>query len=194
VDKNVVGGETETFYGGGVVHGAITAQRLGVQAAVITRCADADRAGFRHLEDAGVLTVFLPSPTSTSIRNVYPSANPDERRSLLISRAEPFSAKDLDRIAAVAADIVHLNPLWFGEFPVALIPELRRHAPFLAADAHLLRVAEPDRMVYRDFEAKLTVLLLGPVRSTRRPCCSRRGGSDARGRARRRPGQQLTHQ
>ena len=162
VDKNVVGGETETFYGGGVVHGAITAQRLGVPAAVITRCADADRAGFRHLEDAGVLTVFLPSPTSTSIQNVYPSANPDERRSLLISRAEPFAEKDLDRIAAVAADIVHLNPLWFGEFPVALVPALRRHAPFLAADAQgFLRVAEPDgRMVYRDFEAKLAVLPL----------------------------------
>jgi sugar/nucleoside kinase (ribokinase family) len=162
VDKNVVGGETETLYGGGVVHGAITAQRLGVPAAVITKCAEADRAGFRHLGDAGVRTVFLPSPSSTSIRNVYPSANPDERQSLLISRADPFSEQDLSRIAEVEADIVHLNTLWFGEFPLALIPSLRRHAPFLAADAQgFLRVAEADgRMVYRDLEDKRAVLPL----------------------------------
>jgi sugar/nucleoside kinase (ribokinase family) len=160
VDKNVVGGETETLYGGGVVHGAITAQRLGLSAAVVTKCAEADRANFRHLSDAGVQTVFLPSPSSTSIRNVYPSANPDERRSLLISRADPFSEEDLGRIVEVEADVVHLNPLWFGEFPPALIPSLRRYAPFLAADAQgFLRVAEADgRMVYRDLDDKRAVL------------------------------------
>jgi sugar/nucleoside kinase (ribokinase family) len=162
VDRNVVGGETETLYGGGVVHGAITARRLGVSAAVVTKCAEADRAGFRQLGDAGVRTVFLPSPSSTSIRNVYPSANPDERQSLLISRADPFGEQDLDRIAEVAADVLHLNTLWFGEFPFALIPSLRRHAPFLAADAQgFLRVAEADgRMVYRDPEGAQEVLPL----------------------------------
>jgi sugar/nucleoside kinase (ribokinase family) len=162
VDRNVVGGKTETLYGGGVVHGSITAQRLGVAAAVVTKCAEADRASFRHLGDAGVRTVFLPSPSSTSIRNVYPSANPDERQSRLISRADPFREEDLSCIAEVGADIVHLNPLWFGEFPMALIPSLRRQAPFLAADAQgFLRVAEPDgRMVYRDLEDKRAVLPL----------------------------------
>ena len=162
VDRNVVGGETATLYGGGVVHGAITAQRLGVSTAVVTKCAEADRGNFRHLDDAGVRTVFLPSPSSTSIRNVYPSANPDERQSRLISRADPFSGEDLDRLTRVEADVVHLNPLWFGEFPVALIPSLRRHAPFLAADAQgFLRVAEPDgRMIYRDLDDKQAVLPL----------------------------------
>lgn len=162
VDRNVVGGETETLYGGGVVHGAVTAQRLGVPAAVVTKCAESDRAGFRHLVDAGVRTVFLPSPASTSIRNVYPTANPDDRRSELISRADPFREEDLGRITEVAADVVHLNPLWFGEFPPALMPSLRRLAPFLGADAQgFLRVAEADgRMVYRDLDEKLSVLPL----------------------------------
>jgi sugar/nucleoside kinase (ribokinase family) len=162
VDKNVVGGQTETLYGGGVVHGAITAQRCGISTAVLTKCAETDRPGFQHLSDAGVRTVFLPSPSSTSIRNVYPSANPDERQSRLISRADPFCEEDLGRIAELAADVVHLNPLWFGEFPVALIPSLRRQSPFLAADAQgFLRVAEPDgRMVYRDLEDKRAVLSL----------------------------------
>lgn len=162
VDKNVVRGQTETLYGGGVVHGAITAQRLGAQAIVITKCAEADRPGFKHLSEAGVECVFLPSPTSTSIRNVYPSENPDDRQSSLISRAAPFTETDLDCIAGFRADVVHVNPLWFGEFPPALLPLLRPRATFLAADAQgFLRVAEPDgQMLHRDFADKHALLPL----------------------------------
>ena len=162
VDQNVVRGQTETLYGGGVVHGAITSQRLGAQAIVITKCAEADRGGFKHLSEAGVECVFLPSPTSTSIRNVYPSENPDDRQSSLISRAAPFTGADLDCIAGFRADVVHVNPLWFGEFPPALLPLLRPRATFLAADAQgFLRVAEPDgQMVHRDFADKHATLPL----------------------------------
>ena len=162
VDKNVVRGQTETLYGGGVVHGAITARRLGVQAIVITKCAEADRPGFSHLGEAGVKTVFLPSPTSTSIRNVYPSENPDDRQSSLIARATPFAEADLDCIAGLGADVVHVNPLWFGEFSPALLANLRRRTVFLAADAQgFLRVPEVDgQMVHRNFADKHAILSL----------------------------------
>ena len=53
VDKNVVRGETETLYGGGVVHGAITAQRLGAEATVVTKCAESDRPSFNLMSEAG---------------------------------------------------------------------------------------------------------------------------------------------
>lgn len=160
VDKNVVRGQTETLYGGGVMHGAITAQRLGAQAIVITKCAEADQPGFNHLAEAGVETVFLSSPTSTSIRNVYPSENPDDRQSLLITRAAPFAEADLDCIAGLGADVVHVNPLWFGEFPPALLTQLRRRTAWLAADAQgFLRVAQADgQMVHRDFADKHSIL------------------------------------
>jgi sugar/nucleoside kinase (ribokinase family) len=60
----------------------------------------------------------------------------------------------------VAAEVVHLNPLWFGEFPMGLVPSLRRRAVMLAGDAQgFLRVAEADgRMVYRDLEDKRAIL------------------------------------
>lgn len=162
VDKNVVRGETETLHGGGVVHGGITAQRLGAQAVVITKCSEADRPFFRHLGEAGVETVFLPSPASTSIRNVYPTENPDDRQSSLISRASPFTEADLGCIAGFQAEVVHVNPLWFGEFPPTLLQTLRHRATFLAADAQgFLRVAEADgRMLHRDFADKRAVLPL----------------------------------
>jgi sugar/nucleoside kinase (ribokinase family) len=41
---------------------------------------------------------------------------------------------------------VHPNPLWFGEFTVALVPALRRQAPFFAKEALLLTGEEdPER-------------------------------------------------
>lgn len=162
VDRNVVRGEIETLYGGGVVHGAITAQRLAAQATVVTKCAEPDRPGFHLMTELGVRVIFLPTPTTTSIRNVYPSDNPDERQSLLISRAAPFSGEDLDQIIALKADLVHVNPLWFGEFPPPLLAAVRPGAAMLCADAQgFLRVAEPDgRMVHRDLARKRELLSL----------------------------------
>jgi hypothetical protein len=84
LDQNIVRGGTETACGGGVLHGAITAQRLGAQTLVLTKCAPADRRRFQPLTEAGVQVLFLPSLQSTSIRNVYPSENPDVRMSFLI--------------------------------------------------------------------------------------------------------------
>ena len=162
VDKNVVRGETETIGGGGVFHGGITAQRLGAEAVVVTKCAESDRPSFRLMGEAGVRVIFSSTPTSTSIRNVYPSENPDERQSLLISRAAPFGKEDLDQIVAQKADVVHVNPLWMGEFPPALLAVLRPSVAMLCADAQgFLRVAEPDgRLAHRDLAQKREVLSL----------------------------------
>jgi len=162
VDKNVVRGQTETLYGGGVVHGSITAHRLGAQSIVITKCAETDRPGFHSMTDAGVQARFLSSPASTSIRNVYPTENPDDRQSFLISHATPFGEDDLDRIAACNAEVVHVNPLWFGEFPPRLLAALRPRVPMLCADAQgFVRFAEADgRMLHRDFAEKREALRL----------------------------------
>jgi sugar/nucleoside kinase (ribokinase family) len=114
------------------------------------------------MSEAGVRVIFLSTPTSTSIRNVYPSENPDERQSLLISRAAPFGKEDLDQIVAQKADVVHVNPLWLGEFPPPLLAALRPSVAMLCADAQgFLRVAEPDgRLVHRDLARKTEVLSL----------------------------------
>jgi sugar/nucleoside kinase (ribokinase family) len=114
------------------------------------------------MTEAGVRVIFLPTPTSTSICNVYPSENPDERQSLLIARAMPFGAGDLDQIAGLKADVVHVNPLWLGEFPPPLLAALRPRAATLCADAQgFLRVAEADgRLAHRDLAQKREALSL----------------------------------
>jgi len=157
IDKNVIRGEIETFYGGGVVHGAITAQRLGAQAAVLTKCSEADRVKFVCLQQAGVEATFLPSLASTSIKNAYADENPDDRRSHLISRADPFSPSDLE---SIKTSQVHLNPLWFGEFPLHLMPKLRRTANLLSGDAQgfLRHSGEGGELRYLDLAEKARVL------------------------------------
>jgi sugar/nucleoside kinase (ribokinase family) len=73
--------------------------------------------------------------------------------------ADPFTADD---IAAVRADVVHVNPLWFGEFPVALLPQLKARTGLLGADAQgYLRHVNPDgTMGHRDLLDKRDVLSL----------------------------------
>lgn len=157
IDRNLVRGALETFYGGGVVHAAVTARRLGAEVGVLTKCAAEDRERFTSFRDAGVDATFLPSQASTSIRNEYPTENPDDRKSVLISRADPFRAEDL---AALAADVVHLNPLWHGEFPLELLPWLERRASVLGADAQgfLRHADESGALAYRDLADKRAVL------------------------------------
>lgn len=159
VDRNLIRGQLETFYGGGVIHGAVTAKRLGASVTVLTKCAAADREHFTSFAEAGVAATFLPSPASTSIRNEYPSENPDERRSFLVSRAEPFTAED---VASLDADVVHVNPLWYGELPFSLLPQIRRSAKTLGADAQgfLRRAGADGALSFEDVAEKQELLPL----------------------------------
>lgn len=153
LDVNVIKGVRQEGVGGGVFYGSVAASRLGAEARVYTKCAPADRSRFGALDDAGVEVIVLPSETSTSIRNEYPTDDPDDRTSRLLTRAAPFTEADLE---AVDADVVHVNPLWKGEFPDRLIPKLKERAPILGGDAQgFLRVVTEDgRMEHRDWSEK----------------------------------------
>lgn len=141
-DLNVIKGQTQVASGGGVFYGAIAAQRLGAPTAVYTKCARDDQPLFQELSDAGVEVSFLPTRASTSIRNVYPSDNPDERTSAILSKSDPVTAAELE---AVDAGILHINPLWLGLFPPELIPLARKRAKVLGGDAQgFLRQVQPD--------------------------------------------------
>jgi sugar/nucleoside kinase (ribokinase family) len=184
-DVNVVQGKVHTLAGGGVVHGAITAKRLGAQAAVYTKCAPEDQPAFGELGRAGVEMVYLKSQTTTSIRNEYPTSSAADRISTLLSRAGSFEAEEIE---SIEADVVHLNPLWFGEFPPELLPVLRRRAPLLGVDAQgfLRRPAENGRLVHQGWpgmEAHLPLIDL--LKVDEREASALTGLDDVRAAARR---------
>jgi sugar/nucleoside kinase (ribokinase family) len=151
-DINVVLGKKSIVPGGGVFFGSIAVTNLGENAMVYTKCSADDRPLFKTMEETGVEVQFLPSPSSTSIENVYPTTNPDDRYSRILSLAAPFEAEELEDLNE---EFVHINPLWHGEFPEELIPVIRKKTKFLAGDAQgFLRNIENGQMVYRDWERK----------------------------------------
>lgn len=152
-DFNIANGKKVLVPGGGVFYGSIAAARLGASTAVLTKCALADRELFKQMEEAGVDVNYLDSDSTTSIENVYTGPNPDERTSRMLSRAAPFRNEDL---LSIEADAIHVNPLWYGEFPENLIPLIRERATFLAGDAQgfLRNVEEDGSMVYKDWDKK----------------------------------------
>lgn len=158
IDRNVTRGTERVSYGGGVLHGAITARRLGAVSYVHTVCAPGDRKHFAALQQAGVATTFLPSGATTSIRNEYPSDDPDERRSFLVGRGRPFDLADVAQLPA--CDILHINPLWWGEFPAELVAAAKQRAGALAGDAQgfLRRVGRAGALELGDWPDKPSVL------------------------------------
>ena len=132
IDINVVKGEAHTVHGGGALVGGVAAHHLGADVTIVTRCAPEDRPRFADVEALGLRVVYLPGQRSTSIRNDYPTNDPDDRSSTFLSRAEPFTREDVE---GVDADVICVNPLWMGQFPPDLLAVARRRARLLAADA-----------------------------------------------------------
>ncbi len=142
LDINVVRGEPRREIGGGVYHGAVTASRLGADVRVITKAPVADRPHFDAIEQAGARITWIDTPACTSIRNDYPSENPDDRVSRVIAQADPFTAEEL---AGFSLRALHVNPLWMGMVPPELLAVLRPRVELLGADAQgFLRRVQPD--------------------------------------------------
>ncbi len=151
-DVNVFKGSTEVLAGGGVYYGSFAARSLGEDVAVITKLNLKDYQLFKDMENFGIKVVWIESLKTTSIENTYPSDNPDERTSRIVSRADPFTVDDLREVCG----IVHISPLWHGEFPEELIEVVREKADFLSGDAQgfLRNVDEIGNMYYEDWKHK----------------------------------------
>jgi sugar/nucleoside kinase (ribokinase family) len=151
-DINVIRGKREIVPGGGVYYGSFAARSLSEDVNVLTKLNLADKEIFKDMEDYGINVVWISSKNTTSIENVYPTDNPDERISRMVSRADPFTKEDLKNVSGT----VHITPLWHGEFPEDLIEYVREKATLLSGDAQgfLRNVDEDGKMYYEDWKRK----------------------------------------
>lgn len=108
--------------GGTVTYAAVTAQSLGLQAAVVTRAEP--HFDFSMLTDRGILVASAASPETTVFENTYEG---DHRIQYIRSVAEPIKAADIPE-GWRTAPIIHLGPLAqemdeeiVGAFPNSLI-------------------------------------------------------------------------
>ncbi len=151
-DLNVSKGRTEILAGGGVYYGSFAAKSLGEDVTVLTKLNLKDYQLFKDMEDFGIKLIWIESPLTTSIENIYPSDNPDDRISRIVSRADPFTENEIQNVSGV----VHISPLWHGEFPEELIETVRKKAKILSGDAQgfLRNVDNDGNMYYKDWEHK----------------------------------------
>ncbi len=147
--------------GGGVYYGSIAASRLGATCSVITKCAEQDKSLFVEMAQTVGAVSFMNSQSTTTIENFYPSDNPDERISRVLSLAESFRAEEISQIRS---QILVVTALWHGEISENLLPTLRENCELLALDAQgfLRNVDSSGHMMYSKWD-RLDLLSLVDV-------------------------------
>jgi len=162
VSKDIIvdhlGSETRLL-GGAVVYSCAAAARAGAKVLAVTKAAAEDAKELGGLKKDAAELLVLPSPATTSILNVFKTADHERRDTKLVSRAAPFAAGDLP--AAAEARIIDLAGLFVGELPDSLIEDLKGRGR-IAADAQgLLRCAdESGAMLFADWANKRKYLPL----------------------------------
>ena len=108
VSKDLLPGDGGARAGGTATYSAIAAQRLGLQAAVVTSMAQEDEGLLREAREEGVWIHAVPSDQTTTFLNVYDSEG--RRTQLLKGRADVIEWSDVP-IDWRGASIVHLGPV-----------------------------------------------------------------------------------
>ena len=111
--------------GGTVTYASITAQRLGLQAGIVTSLAPEDEWLLEEAQQAGVWVHAIPSEQTTTFQNVY---DKEGRRSQLINgQSRTIEWSDVP-VGWRGAEIVHLGPVAQelsadlpGRFPYGLL-------------------------------------------------------------------------
>ncbi|MBT3275726.1 MAG: carbohydrate kinase, partial [Spirochaetales bacterium] len=129
--------------------------RSGARVLVVTKAATEDDGSLDPIRGAGVEVVVLDSPQSTSILNVYESEDRERRTVTLLSQALPF---DIDEIPQTVPRIYHLAGLFKGEIPTDFIDQLSKRAKVGLDAQGVLRCNEDGRLLFRDWEDKLSYL------------------------------------
>lgn len=149
--------EEQRFTAGPVVYSSASASQTGAEVLVVTKAAREDWKDIEYIRGKNIDLKIIESPLSTSIENIYLSADREKRKVTLLSSAEPFTEKD---IPAEETKIFHLAGLFRDELPDSLITPLSKKAA-VAIDAQgLLRCSEGGKLLFRDWENKKKYLPL----------------------------------
>ena len=106
--------------GGTVTYSSLAAQKLGLQAAVVTACAPEDEGLLAPLREAGVWVRAVPSPVTTTFSNTYDATG--RRVQVIGGQARMLHLGDVPE-AWRAAAIAHLGPI-AQELPPELAGQL----------------------------------------------------------------------
>lgn len=150
-DIMIFGDHEDRYTAGPVIYSSMAAVRTGASVFVISKAAAEDAGSLDRLREEGIDVTVLPSPRSTSIRNVYHSADRERRTVTLLSGADPFT---LSELPPFDAEVIHCAGLFRGEIPDELLPSFAARGK-VALDAQgVLRCREGSNLTFRDWAMK----------------------------------------
>ncbi|RKX82909.1 MAG: carbohydrate kinase, partial [Spirochaetes bacterium] len=141
--------------GGPVIYSSAAASRSGKKIQVITSASlDADKE-LDGMRTNGVDVIRLDSTATTSIENIYFSADKEKRKVTLLSQADPFTIESLPETDST---IYHLAGLFRGEIPDNFIPYLAEKGKVGIDVQGLLRCSEEGKLLFKDWDSKKELL------------------------------------
>lgn len=151
-------GTTVRPIGGAVVYSGFAASGMGHRVAVLPKANPADMDVSELFAAAKNVTVYrLDSAHSTSIQNVYHTADRERRTCTAISRIEPYM---VDEIPDVDAPIYHIAGLMRGDLGNEIV-EFASKKAMTAVDVQcMLRCDENGAMVFHDWAEKREIFPL----------------------------------
>lgn len=132
--------------GGTVYYSGLTAARLGLQTAAITRMREADRSLLLNgMRTAGISVRAFESPCTTEYVNRFSSDKVDERTQEVHAVAAPFQPEDI----CVDADVYVFGPLTQSEFSLDCVEQAASSGRLIAMDVQgLIRRVHGRRVVH----------------------------------------------
>lgn len=144
--------------GGAVLYSGYAAAALGHPVGVLPKANTAKIDLYELFSKSSNITVYpLESPKSTSIENIYHTADKERRTCRMVSRITPYT---LDEIPDIDSRIYHFAGLMYGDISEDLISYASNKA-FCAVDVQcLLRHvdSETNQMIFSDWKNKKELL------------------------------------
>jgi len=147
-DKLVVDGVSETASGGAIYYGSVALRSIELSVAVVTRLHPDDYPYLEELERKGINVFAAAAPATSSIENIYDSADMERRICRLLSFAGQFQEQD---IPDLSAQIYLISPVIAGEVNLSLLKSLAARGPVGLDVQGFVRVPEDGYLAFHQW-------------------------------------------
>ena len=154
-DIMIYKGNEVRLTGGPVIYSSAAAVKSGKKVQVITRASKDAENELNGMRANKVQVVRLDSQATTSIENIYFSADKEKRKVTLLAQADPFT---IESMPETDSKIYHLAGLFKGEIPDEFIPYFERKGEVGIDAQGLLRCSEDGQLIFRDWSLKIEFL------------------------------------
>ena len=157
IDENIYQREALKEIGGAVIYSSCASYAVGHKTGILTKLSFQDKDCLKAFIIPEEDIFALGSQNTTSIRNIYHSADRERRICTALSVADPFTADDIPN--NITSHIYHFAGLISGEFDNKMIKFLHNKGKIaLDVQGFLRTVGKNKEMVFKDWQEKIEYL------------------------------------